>query len=103
MQDYIIQNELMVVMMPKELDHHIASQLSKELDSMIDSYSIRRLTFDFSQTNFMDSSGIGTIIGRCRKLKYLNGKVMSVNMNKRVEHLFRAAGLHRLIDCGREI
>lgn len=94
-----IQGNGMIYFMPPELDHHVADRLSEEVDMLIESNNIRRLTLDFRGTCFMDSSGIGAIIGRCKKMKYLNGKVKTANMNDRVYRLFVAAGLHRIIEC----
>lgn len=101
-KNYTIQNDLMIYNIPAELDHHVAQMIAAEMDLLIDTYGIRTIVLDFSGTLFMDSSGIGTIIGRCKKMKYLNGKVKTRNMNDRVHRLFVAAGLHRIIECDKE-
>ena len=64
---------------------------------MIDSYHVKKLVFDFSRTEFMDSSGIGVIIGRCRNIGYYGGEVVAQNLNDRVKKIFRVSGLHTLI------
>lgn len=87
----------LTVMVPKELDHHCANQLRKETDLLIDAYRIRTLVFDFTNTEFMDSSGIGVVIGRSRNMKFFGGQVYAEHMNPRVEQIFRVAGLHRLV------
>lgn len=87
----------LVIYIPRELDHHEASRVKMEADMMIDAYHVRKLIFDFSQTEFMDSSGIGVIIGRCRNLRYSGGEVCAVNLNGRIEKIFRVSGLHTLI------
>lgn len=92
-----IKEGKLTVMVPKELDHHCASQLRKETDVLIDAYHIRKLVFDFSNTEFMDSSGIGVIIGRSRNMGYSGGQVVAEHLNRRVEQIFRVAGLHKLI------
>ncbi len=56
---YIRENGSLVVYVPQELDHHQANMLRAETDMLIDLYHVRHLIFDFSETNFMDSSGIG--------------------------------------------
>lgn len=101
-KNYTIQNDLMIYNIPAELDHHVAQMIAAEMDLLIDTYGIRTIVLDFAGTLFMDSSGIGTIIGRCKKMKYLNGKVKTRNMNDRVYRLFVAAGLHRIIECDKE-
>ena len=61
---YELNEGCLTISMPKELDHHSAEQLRMEADLLIDSYRVRSLVFDFSGTEFMDSSGIGVLIGR---------------------------------------
>ena len=87
----------LTVTMPKEVDHHCANQIRMEADLLIDTYHVRKLIFDFSHTEFMDSSGIGVIIGRSRNMGFTCGQVIAENMNQRVEQIFRVAGLNKLI------
>ena len=82
---------------PRELDHHCAKQLKEEADLLIDAYHVKSLIFDFSHTEFMDSSGIGVLIGRSRNLSFAGGRVLAVNLNPRVERIFRLSGLNRII------
>lgn len=100
--NFEIQEGKLTIMVPKELDHHCASQLRKETDVLIDAYHIRKLIFDFSNTEFMDSSGIGVIIGRSKNMGYFGGQVVAQHVNRRVEQIFRAAGLHKLITVAPE-
>ena len=83
--------------MPKELDHHEAGRLKLEADYLIGAYHVRRLVFDFRETEFMDSSGIGVIIGRCKSMGFSGGEVMAMNMNERVKKIFMVSGLQKLI------
>lgn len=85
------------VSVPRELDHHLADQLRQEADLLIDTYHVKTLIFDFANTEFMDSSGIGVLIGRSRNLGFAGGSVMAVNLRPRVEKIFRLSGLHSVI------
>ena len=87
----------LMIHVPKELDHHEANQLKMEADLMIDACQVRKVIFDFSQTEFMDSSGIGVIIGRCRNMGYYGGEVYARNLNERLKKIFLVSGLHKLI------
>ncbi|MEY8331746.1 anti-sigma factor antagonist [Lachnospiraceae bacterium 47-T17] len=82
---------------PREIDECAASALRAEADELIDSYQIRHLIFDFSNTEFMDSSGIGMLIGRSKKMGYTGGSVEAENLSARVQKIFKLAGLPRLI------
>ena len=90
------QGKLRVVV-PKELDHHLATQLKEEADLLIETYHVKTLIFDFTNTEFMDSSGIGVLIGRSRNLRFSGGQVVATNLSPRVEQIFRISGLQRLI------
>ena len=56
------------------------------------------LLFDFAGTEFMDSSGIGVLIGRCRNMSYCGGSVKAQHMNERIQKIFRISGLHQLME-----
>lgn len=88
--------------MPKEVDHHCAEQLRKEADLLIGAYHIRKLVFDFSETEFMDSSGIGVLIGRCKNMGYSGGEVTAEHLNERIKKIFIVSGLHKMIQVTSE-
>ena len=87
---------------PREIDECAASELRTEVDMLIDNYQIRRLIFDFMNTEFMDSSGIGMLIGRSRKMGYSGGYVEADHLNERVWKIFTLAGLPKLISVVKE-
>lgn len=99
---YVLKDGCMRITMPKEVDHHYAEQLRREADLLIGAYHIRRLVFDFTHTEFMDSSGIGVLIGRSKKMGYSGGVVEAQNLNSRVEKIFVVSGLHKLIQVTTE-
>lgn len=95
---YQVERKGLTYVMPKELDHHVAETLCKELDMLIDAYQVKELILDFSQTEFMDSSGIGVIIGRSKMLQFREGTLYVTNMGKRVKAIFQAAGLYKIVN-----
>ena len=56
------------------------------------------MIFDFEQTEFMDSSGIGVIMGRYKKVAVFGGKVMAIHVNPRMQKIFRISGLHKIVE-----
>lgn len=94
---YKVEDMGLVVWVPKELDHHHAEVLRAEVEMLIYVHHIKNLIFDFEETDFMDSSGIGVLIGRCRNLGYCNGVVYARNLNGRVQKIFQASGLGKII------
>ena len=62
------------------------------------SKSIKNIIFNFRNINFMDSSGIGVIIGRYKKISNDGGKVMIINANDRIKKIFNLSGMNKIID-----
>lgn len=96
-RDFDVEGRKMIYRMPRELDDHAAAQLRANLDVLIDSYGIVELVLDFENTRFMDSSGVGVIIGRCRKLAFGNGRVYARNCSAQMEKLFAVSGLDGIV------
>lgn len=96
--EYQIEGNRMVWRMPVEVDHHRTEQITKRIEQLIESRQIRTLVFDFAKTVFMDSSGIGLLIGRSRTMRFYGGQVKAIHLNGRAEMLFEASGLSRLIE-----
>lgn len=96
--EYSILNGRLTYKMPEEIDHHMAKAIAMEIDALIDGGGVRKVVFDMEQTRFMDSSGIGIVIGRARKLKFFeDGEVAVCNMSKRVDMIFKSAGLYDIV------
>ena len=85
-----------------ELDHCAAEGMRNSIERMLQDKSIRHLLFDFSQVTFMDSSGIGMIIGRYKTMMRRKGSVSACALREETERLFRMAGLHRIIAIEQE-
>lgn len=88
----------LILRMPKELDHHEAEFLKEEADQLILKYPVRSLVFDFADTRFMDSSGIGVIIGRCKNVRFSGGFVKAVHLNEQIQRIFKLSGLMKIIE-----
>ena len=73
---YEAVGQVLVVHMPRELDHHNCRNLKYETDLLLEENPIRRMVFDFSKTEFMDSSGIGILLGRYKQLKLAGGEAV---------------------------
>ena len=79
-----------------ELDHHAAADLRQRIDTAVLSCRPRRLTINLERLTFMDSSGIGLIMGRYRLMVSLGGEVRVAGATPRMERMIRLAGLDKL-------
>ena len=90
--------DTLLIHMPKELDHHNCRDLKRDTDLMLDENYINRIIFDFGKTEFMDSSGIGIIMGRYRKISCFGGHVYAIHADRQIQRIFRMSGLHRIVE-----
>ena len=81
-----------------ELDHHSAEQARNMLDTMLHDITIRDLTLDLSGVTFMDSAGLGVILGRYRILSLRGGKLTVCVMSSAIDRIFRMSGLYAIVD-----
>lgn len=73
--NYINEDKLLYIEITEEIDHHIADQIRRKVDNEITRYMPRKTIFDFSRVTFMDSAGIGMIIGRYKMMKLIGRKL----------------------------
>ena len=72
------------------------------MDNEIKGYSPRKVVFDFSNIAFMDSAGIGMVLGRYKLAKMLNGNLEIINVNKSMKKIFDMSGVSRIINIVEE-
>ena len=80
-----------------EIDHHSCSELAVMADNAINRYVPQKLIFNFKNVKFLDSAGIGMIIGRYKKVMRFGGKAEMINVGKEAKRIFNMAGLFRII------
>ena len=92
-----IVDKALWIRVPKELDHHSAKQICREADRLVQQREIREIVFDFSDTVFCDSSGIGMLMGRYKMMKALGGESRAVGVEARVGKILMLSGMMKII------
>lgn len=95
---YEISGRCLIIRLNEELDHHNAIQIREKADRLIERNHIKHIIFDFSGSGFMDSAGIGVIMGRYKKVIFIGGKIAVASVNSVVDRIFRLSGLYKIID-----
>ena len=93
---YEAKGQVLVIHLPKELDHHNCRNLRYETDLLLSENYITRMVFDFSRTVFMDSSGIGLVMGRFRQMQENGGELVLQNLPAPLRKVMKLAGLDKL-------
>ena len=97
-----IQGTCLTIVLPRELDHPQADRIREEADCLMERHYIKKIIFDFQDTVFMDSSGIGMIMGRYKALGLRGGSILAVHVNDRLKRLLKLSGVYRFITVSRE-
>ena len=91
------KGNILVASIIGELDHHTAEYIRDRIDGELLKSINKNIIFDFSKVSFMDSSGLGVILGRYKKLKDKGGKLYIRNANTQIEKVFTVSGIYQII------
>ena len=94
---YIENEKILIVEITEEIDHHIVDKIRRSVDNEITRYMPRKTIFDFSRVTFMDSAGIGMIIGRYKMMKMLGGSLEIKNVNGSAKKILEMSGIMKII------
>ncbi|MBO5450759.1 MAG: anti-sigma factor antagonist [Lachnospiraceae bacterium] len=95
---YAVKDNCLFVMMPKEMDHHKVDAIRMKIDEYLLDHRAQNVIFDFENTRFMDSSGIGLIVGRYKKVSCFGGKIVAMHVNARIQKILLMSGLKDMIE-----
>lgn len=97
MQVRIERNEsTLVAFLSGDIDHHTAQPIREEIDREINDFSPSLLILDFGDVTFMDSSGIGLVMGRFRLMQSKSGEIQIVNTPLYISKVMRISGIEKL-------
>ena len=92
----------LILHISEELDHHTAGQLSRTIDVLIEKGNVKNIVFDFDGMTFMDSSGIGIIMGRYKTICLIGGEIWAVHANKRIQKILTLSGMTKIMQIYEE-
>ena len=95
--NYNKENRLLVISFFEEIDHHVAEKIRRKTDYEIQRYLPKKVIFDFSKVNFMDSSGVGLIIGRYKMANMLGGNLEIRNASIPIKRILQMSGITKLV------
>lgn len=94
---FYIKGDTLVVELSGEIDHHVAEKIRNDIDDEIKLYGTKNLILDFSKVTFMDSSGVGVVLGRYKKVGELGGTVAIRNADRLVRQILDMSGIFSLM------
>lgn len=97
------KNRNLVVNILGEIDHHTAEEIRTKTEKEFSRTNSKNIIFNFKNVNFMDSSGIGMVIGRYKFINSLGGKVAVIEVNSDIDRIFLISGLYKIIESYKSI
>ena len=94
---YYENNKTLILKITEEVDEHTAQKIRGKADYEIKRYMPKKIIFDFDSVTFMDSAGIGLIIGRYKFANIIGARVELKNLSSSVRKIFDMSGLFRLV------
>ncbi|UHA72913.1 anti-sigma F factor antagonist [Paenibacillus sp. 481] len=91
------QQNVLITRLRGELDHHTAEVVRIQLDDAIQRGHVNHVVLSLRELTFMDSSGLGVILGRYKQIKGKGGKMAVCNINPAVRRLFELSGLFKIV------
>ena len=91
------KDKLLIFKISEEIDDYTVRKIRRRADYEIERYMPKRVVFDFDSVTFMDSAGIGLIIGRYKFVNMLGGKLELANLTQNVKKIFEMSGILKII------
>lgn len=94
--DLQVTGSILCVRLNGELDHHTAIELRKEVEDCLNKNSINHIVLNLEQLTFMDSSGLGVILGRYKQIRD-RGEMILCHVPLSISRIMEMAGLYKII------
>ncbi len=91
------EDKLLVLKITEEIDDHKVQEIRRKADYEMERYMPRKVIFDFDSVTFMDSAGIGLIIGRYKFANMIGAKLELKNLGQSIKRIFEMSGVLKLI------
>ena len=99
---YQKEDKRLIFKINEDIDECVVQKIRRKLDNEIERYMPKEVIFDFNKVSFMDSAGIGLVLGRYKNAVALGAKVEIINVNEAVYKILKMSGIIRLIPVKKE-
>lgn len=100
---YVQEDKLLLLQITEEIDHHTTEEIRRKADYEITRYMPRKVIFDFNKVTFMDSAGIGMLIGRYKVAKMLGSTIEMINVKPSIKKVFEMSGILKIVPISNSI
>ena len=94
---HFIEDKILLFEFTEELDHHESEKIRKRADYEIQRFMPKKVVFDFKKVNFMDSAGVGLVIGRYKSASCYGGILELINVKPKIKKIFEMSGILKIV------
>lgn len=91
------KENVLCVRLDGELDHHTAAELREEVDDALEKNDLTHILLNLERLTFMDSSGLGVILGRYKLIQMIGGEMAVCGIHPQIKRLFEMSGLFKIV------
>ena len=92
-----MERSTLIIRLEGELDHHTSEMVREKIEKELDKGIVNNLLFNLEELSFMDSSGLGVVLGRYKQIKQLHGEMVVCAISPPIKRLFDMSGLFKII------
>lgn len=92
-----VEQDVLIIRLQGELDHHAAENLREQIEQHMESQPIQHILLNLKELSFMDSSGLGVMLGRYKRVSQLGGEMIVCSISPEVQRLFKLSGLFKIL------
>ena len=93
----LLKQGVLIVRVEGELDMHVAGEFRHKIDEALEASGVKNIMLSLEGVTFIDSSGLGVILGRYKKISLLGGNLLAVHIQPQVARIFELSGLLKII------
>lgn len=96
-KEFLVQENVLIVRLHGELDHHEATLLREDWQRYLNDEKLKHVILNLDGVTFMDSSGIGVVLGRYKEIISKGGELVVCHVNGYIDRLFSMSGLFKIV------
>ena len=93
-----INRDNLYIFLEGEIDKSVAGELRVKLDDYLNSVKVKNVILNMKELTFMDSTGVGLIMGRYKNMRFMGGTVTAVHVNERIRRILTLSGVYKMLD-----
>ncbi|ADG82507.1 anti-sigma-factor antagonist [Thermincola ferriacetica] len=93
------KESVLLVKLTGDFDMAVADNIRCHIDKQLDEGLVKNVVLDLSDVGFIDSSGLGVILGRYKRISQLGGKMAIIGAQPQVNRILELSGIQKIIDC----